>query len=224
MFNFAQLKESLLSYMPQLEEELWKLSERANQNRNLNQMGKVGSIIREQKKLVDAISYLFDEIAKVQIEPETNSANQAIRIICSRNGKSPTAIRIGEKEMRIRKWNEIPVTIANWILEDGKNLPEIQNFISPDKEGFMKSAFLKQLRNGWFIEVGDHKEALIKKTEKLLRNAGYPEEILVETEDGSRISSVSDRASNDWVKRLMKLYRKAPPETQSKIKEVLGLH
>jgi hypothetical protein len=224
MFSIAQLKENLLNCMAQLEEELWKLSEQASQNRNLNQMGKVSSIMREQKKFADTIGYLFDEIAKVQIEPETNSANRAVRIICSRGGKSPTAIRIGEKEMRITKWNQIPETIANWILEDERNLPEIQNFISPSEEGFMKSAHLKRLNNGWFIEVGDDKKALIKKAEKLLRNADYPEEILVEAEDGSRNSVVSDMASDDRVKKLMKLYRKASPETQSKIKEVLGLH
>lgn len=222
MINITQLKESLLNCMTQLEEELWKLSEQANQKRNLNQIGKVSSIMTEKKKLTDSIGNLFDEIAKVQNEPETNSANRAVRIICSRDGKNPTAIRIGEKKMRIMRWNQVPITIANWILEGEKNLPEIQNFISPNKEGFTKSAYLKQLRNGWFIEVGDDKEVLIKKSEKLLRNADYLEEILVETEDGTRTSAITDGDSDGRVKNFMKLYRKASPETKSKIKEVLA--
>jgi hypothetical protein len=223
MINITPLKEKILNCMTQWEEELWRLSEQANQNRNLSQMDKTNSIMREQKKISDAIKDLFDEIGKVQKEPETNSADRTIKIICPREGEKPTAIRIGEEEIRIDSWNQILIVIANWILEDKKNLPEIKNFISPNKEGFAKSAQCKPLKNGWFIEVGDSAKTLINKAKKLLRNTGYTEEILVETKDETITSAVSDRVFDNRTK-VIKLYRNASPEKRNKIKELLGLN
>ena len=224
MFSITPLKESVLNGMAQLEEELWKLSEQANRNRNLDQAGKISSIIRELKKLAQETGNLFDKIEKVQTEPKTNSANRAVRIICTPDGEKPISIIIGEKEKPIEKWYEIPVEVANWIIDEGKELREIQNFISPSNEGFTKSAALKQLTNGWFIEIGDNKERLIKKAEKLLRNVDYAAEIHVETQDGLRTIGVSDKPSDYKVSKLMKLYRSASPETKNKIKEILGIN
>lgn len=222
MSELGRIKKNILAEMEKLEEELWKVLRAAGENKELSRTEKTSLIIKDGKKLINAINLLFDEISRIELEPGKIMDIQGIGIRTS--DEKPTAIRIRGKEIGIRNWNEIPVVIGDWILDQGKKFPEIRNFVSPNKENFAKSAFLKQLNNGWFIEVGDQKEVLIKKTQKLLRISGIPEEIVIESEEGSGISTGLNTDSSKGIDHLMRLYRKASPEAKNKVKEVLGLN
>jgi hypothetical protein len=67
---------------------------------------------------------------------------------------------------------QIPIVIANWIIQQGKPLPRIPNFVHPSNSGFASSAHTKELKNGWFIEVGDDQGRLIEKGRELLNACG----------------------------------------------------
>jgi predicted type IV restriction endonuclease len=84
----------------------------------------------------------------------------------------PTEIRIGDFHAPVRNWNEIPIVVANWILAQGKPLREIPYFVHKTNSGFQKAAQIKELNNGWFIEIGDNWQVLIRKGRKLLDVCG----------------------------------------------------
>ena len=67
---------------------------------------------------------------------------------------------------------QIPIVIANWIIQQGKALPRIPNFVHPSNTGFAPSAQTKELKNGHFIEVGDDQGRLIEKGRELLDACG----------------------------------------------------
>ena len=73
----------------------------------------------------------------------------------------------------MNKSNQIPVVVGNWILKQGKNLPRIQNFVHETSAGFPQSAQVKQLENGWFIEIGDSQQVLVQKGRRLLDACGF---------------------------------------------------
>lgn len=85
----------------------------------------------------------------------------------------PREIRIGSFRKPISIANQIPITAANWLIEQGKTLPTIPNFIHPSNSGFSQSASPRQLVNGSFIEIGDNQEVLIQKARRLLDACGF---------------------------------------------------
>ena len=85
----------------------------------------------------------------------------------------PQEIRIGSYRRAISMANQITITVANWLLEQGKTLPTIPNFVHPSNSGFSQSASTRQLINGSFIEIGDHQEVLMQKARRLLDVCGY---------------------------------------------------
>lgn len=93
------------------------------------------------------------------------------------HGKRPTIrpkeVRIGSYRKQIRYAYEIPITVANWLIEQGKVLPALHNFVHPSNSGFAASATTKRLISGQFIEVGDHQEVLLQKARKLFDTCGY---------------------------------------------------
>jgi hypothetical protein len=98
----------------------------------------------------------------------------------------PQEIRIGSFRKPINMANQIPITTANWLIEQGKTLPTIPNFIHPSNSGFSQSAAPRQLINGTFIEIGDNQEVLIQKARRLLDACGFRSSKLeVVFEDGS---------------------------------------
>ncbi len=102
----------------------------------------------------------------------------------------PTEIRFASFKKPIRYANEIPITVANWLVEQGKVLPTFPNFIHSSNNGFAKSAITKRLVSGQFIEVGDHQEILIQKARKLFDTCGYRTlkfEVLLE--DGNTVTA-----------------------------------
>jgi DNA sulfur modification protein DndB len=98
----------------------------------------------------------------------------------------PTEVRIGDVPIWVRRANEVPVVVANWILQQGRALRRMQNFVHEMDSGFSASAQTKRLDNGWFIEVGDSQETLLLKGRRLLDACGFSEVTLkVVLEDGT---------------------------------------
>jgi hypothetical protein len=82
-------------------------------------------------------------------------------------------IKFGSVKRHIRYATEIPVAIANWLIEQGKELPITANFIHPSDAGFSQSATTKKLKSGQFMRVGHNQEALLHKARELLDGCGY---------------------------------------------------
>lgn len=85
----------------------------------------------------------------------------------------PTEVRIGTAIVRVSKSKQIPVAVANWIIEQGKALPTIQNFVHKTNTGFPRTAQTEQLRDGSFIEIGDSQLVLVQKGRRLLDACGF---------------------------------------------------
>jgi len=85
----------------------------------------------------------------------------------------PVEIKFGSVKKHIRYATEIPVTIANWLIEQGKELPITANFIHPSDAGFSQSATTKKLKSGQFMRVGHNQEALLHRARELLDSCGY---------------------------------------------------
>ena len=85
----------------------------------------------------------------------------------------PVEIKFGSVKKHIRYATEIPVTIANWLIEQGKELPITANFIHPSDAGFSQSATTKKLKSGQFMRVGHNQDALLHKARELLDGCGY---------------------------------------------------
>lgn len=85
----------------------------------------------------------------------------------------PVEIKFGSVKKHIRYATEIPVAIANWLIEQGKELPISANFIHPSDAGFSQSATTKKLKSGQYMRVGHNQEALLHKARELLDGCGH---------------------------------------------------
>ena len=119
--------------------------------------------LAEEKSLNGALNPAFASNEVVPIH-ETRRRQATVR---------PKELRIGNHIEPLRASNEIPVSVANWILEQGKDLPVIPNFVHKTAEGFTAAAQLKQAKNGWSIEIGDSQPTLIQKGRTLLDRCGF---------------------------------------------------
>jgi hypothetical protein len=96
-------------------------------------------------------------------QPESAPARGA-----KRKTNRPTELRIGTEVITVTKSNQIPIEVANWILRQGKTLPVIPNILHKTNAGFPLSSKPEQLKNKWFIEVGDSQDVLIQRARRLL--------------------------------------------------------
>jgi hypothetical protein len=85
----------------------------------------------------------------------------------------PVELKFGSVKKHIRYATEIPVAIANWLIEQGKELPTSENFIHPSEAGFSQSAVTKKLKSGQVMRVGHNQQALLHKARELLDGCGY---------------------------------------------------
>lgn len=81
--------------------------------------------------------------------------------------RRPVAIRIGDVELPANAWNEVPLTAANWLLDQGQCLPDLP-FIVGSPSDYKRTA--KQLRNGKWLGVGEDCRRLLGKTRRLLQS------------------------------------------------------
>jgi len=117
-----------------------------------------------------------------------NNQSKVDRILppSRRTAIHPSELRIGTATGRVSKSNQILLTVANWILKQGKTLPRIQNFVHETDSGFSKAAKPVKLSNGWFIEIGDSQDTLIQKSRRLLDACGFRDvRLQVVLEDGT---------------------------------------
>jgi hypothetical protein len=103
------------------------------------------------------------------------------------SGKKPTVrpreLRINDEKISISLNNQIVIETANWILDQGKKLPEIRGFVNSTGSGFSSTAVKKNLKDGSIIEIGLGQDTLVKKARQLLNGAGLADvkaEVLLE--------------------------------------------
>ncbi len=88
----------------------------------------------------------------------------------SQKSVSPVGLQLGGAITPIKAWYEVPMLAAAWLLEQGHGLPDVP-FIRPSKSGFPRSARLKQLSQGSWIDVRDDRDRLLRKARRLLSAA-----------------------------------------------------
>ena len=185
MESFAEIKNAISKHLKTLENELWKSFTQATKDQDLNQIDRIRFALERRKIVELEARKMFDSLTI----PQTSPPKGTLPPVGKRRRKYPKSIRIGDYEEQIRYLNQIPVVTANWILNQGRELPEIQNFVHRDNNDFMPSAALKKLRNGWYIEVGDDKQTLINKARNLLDQTGFEStHFSVEMHDGESVT------------------------------------
>ena len=107
-------------------------------------------------------------------ETTESQANQSAYLAHQRRRQTNRAreVQIGSVRESVNYSYQIPIVIANWIIQQGKPLPRIPNFVHLSNSGFASSAQTKELKNGCFIEVGDDQGRLIEKGRELLNACG----------------------------------------------------
>lgn len=176
MMNFVHSKEDLLNLVKSLKTELWQRLRNPAES-DSKKAGIVLSFIERSEKIINDISLLFNDLeGEFGQKPEKfspSSRNNEV-IVFVKNGK-PVKINIFGEEIGIRYYREVPISIANWLLDHGKTLvglPDL-DFIQRNKADFkMESADPKPLKNGLLIEVGDDRNRLLYKAQKLLKATG----------------------------------------------------
>ncbi len=172
--NKAATQEALnkLAHLENLKEQQLALDQSIAASTSMEQPTKIASSITSP--------YQNGSTHQIPVEPvyfATRRKRPTIR---------PREIRIGSFRKPINMANQIPITTANWLIEQGKTLPIIPNFIHPSNSGFSQSASPRQLNNGTFIEIGDNQEVLIQKARRLLDACGFrSSQLEVVFEDGS---------------------------------------
>ena len=110
--------------------------------------------------------------AKISEFSNAVSLQEKVVVVFVKN-KRPVNINILGEEIKIRWLNEIPISVANWLLDHGISLRECPNLIQRNKADFKTgSPGLKALKNGCYIKTGNDKERILDTTRKLLKLAG----------------------------------------------------
>jgi len=148
--------------------------------------------LKEQQEALDKkILASISAKSVTEIHPATATEQPDALIPLGRRKRPtnrPREIRIGAQRETIRYAYEILLTVANWIIEQGKMLPTIPNFIQSTKKGFAASAGPKLLKSGQFIEVGDDQKVLLYKARTILDYCGFQSvKFKVEFADGSEL-------------------------------------
>ena len=174
---FPKIKNEISRNLTNFENELWKSLTQATNDQDSKKVDTINSIIKKKKYVESEILNLFSQLS---LKEETNKNLPPVSksgILDGNRAKSPKLIPqlicIGDDVQKIRYLNEIPIAIANWILNKGGTIPENRNFIHRNDQGFSKSANIKRLQNGWYIEIGDDKQTLMMKGRKLLDMTGF---------------------------------------------------
>lgn len=95
---------------------------------------------------------------------------------------APAILRINGEELPVSGWNDVPLAIANWLLDRGTTLPET-SFVLTDPTGYKRVK--KQLRDGRWLGVGENWSRLIGKARRLL--SGQSLECVLTLESGETI-------------------------------------
>ena len=97
----------------------------------------------------------------------------------------PVAVRIGTTTKSVTTSAELPLTVANWILDEIRRLPIIPNVVHETDTGFGQAANLKRLRNGFYLNVHGQQTEMVRRGRRLLNASGFSAVPLeVELENG----------------------------------------
>ena len=107
------------------------------------------------------------DVLVTQIAPkDPNSTNLKPAI------HQPVAVLLGGRSsVPITRWYKVPLCVANCLLERGSSLSSLA-FVKRKTSAFPASARLKTLRDGSFIELGDDRASLLRKTRRMLNQCG----------------------------------------------------
>jgi hypothetical protein len=178
MDDYLAVRVQTVDILKKFENQLWGSLAQATKDQDTKMIGKINSVIERKKVLESELLSLFDQMNLNEKPVQISTPKRTPRSI-------PKLVRVSGHNQQIKFFNEIPVIVAEWIIGQGKDLPQIPNFVHDNSRGFARSAQTKQLKNGWFIEVGDSKETLITKGRKLLDQTGFKSvELSVEMQDG----------------------------------------
>jgi hypothetical protein len=157
----------------------------------LNKVSHLENLKLQQLALEKNIAAIInDEIGAPEKTTETDLPSEIYSRLGKRQTIRPTEIRFGSFKKSIHFANEIPITVANWLIEQGKALPTFHNFVHPSDAGFARSAKTKRLVSGQYIEIGDHQDILIQKARKLFDACGYRTlKFEVRFQDGNLVSA-----------------------------------
>jgi hypothetical protein len=180
MTKLAQVKKDLQSSTDALKVELKEHQIALIKQDETKRVGMLNSIIERANKIRDDIYLLFNDLES-EFGQQTKREYPPIPskgITVIQKGGNPIRINIFGEEVEIRRWNQVPEAAANWILDQRKALEEYPNFIHRDKADFqIQNPSFKQLKNGLIMEVGDDKPRLLYKTKRMLKLAGFSDEI-----------------------------------------------
>jgi hypothetical protein len=147
---------------------------------------------KQQEALDKSILASISVTSPTKMPRDVSNRQQDISTLFGRRKRPtnrPEEMRIGSYRKAIRYAYEIPLTVADCIIEQGKALPTMPNFIQSTKMGFATSAEPKPLKNGQFMEVGDDQKVLLHKARVVLDPCGFQNQKLqVLFADGSEMA------------------------------------
>jgi hypothetical protein len=174
----VKLEQSISDSWRQLQKAVESRSRMASQTA-LDRVSHLESLKEQQLALEKSITASLVNGSQTDMKPfsevEATTPTEAQSFYGTGKRKTirPKEIRFGSVRKHINYANEIPIIVANWLIEQGKAVPNCQNFIHPSNSGFSQSAITKRLISGQFIEVGDNQEVLLHKARKLLDACGH---------------------------------------------------
>lgn len=164
MGNINEILDRIVTDVSKIEAYLWGAMKEAAENRD-----KPG--IEKSKRAIDRWTKLAQDVKELMVDLEKLSTPSEETHLIITIKEEPTGLKILEfdgKTYHLKYWNELLIIIATHILELKNELPIIKNFVHKREEDFTMSS--KQLKpiNGYYIEVGDSTDQLIRKCKDLL--------------------------------------------------------
>lgn len=149
----------------------------SSQNRDVAIISSIATKIARDEELIAKYQALVESIAASAGSglDELGRDQSTVGVAAPRKQPTikPTEVNLNGSTKYISDWNEVLVHVAEWLIAQGRSFTEQPNFLQRTEEGFSQSANPKKLSNGWYIEIGQSREALIKKSRTLLNDCGY---------------------------------------------------
>lgn len=124
---------------------------------------------------VESVSVASNGHVHANTSSPVPTGNGSVSNGASENGHTavgrPVGVLAQGTETPVAKWNDVPVVIANWLLDQQLPLPAMP-FIKRDEAAFPRSARLRTLQDGSLIDLGDGRAQLLRKARRLLDGSG----------------------------------------------------
>jgi hypothetical protein len=189
MKELSKAKANIIGELKRCVTELWQSINEATRKQDTTKVKRITAHIERLESMVADVERTFNELELVNVDaPRPVPTPQ--RGTTKTPKAVPRTVRINSYVEGIKKLNEIPMVVANWIEDQGIDIPEMHNFVQRDVRKFSDSGNAKRLKSGKLIEVGDDKRTLVKKARRLLDECGFSSSVLqVELENGEVIKA-----------------------------------